>query len=57
MYYFFIVVNNIKTFIIWVFLSMHLYSINCIQIVVKMFSPFISRIFSFSPSDSVALKH
>ena len=49
--------KHITTFIIWVILSIHFYSINCIHIVVKMFSPFISRIFSFSPSDTVALKH
>ena len=43
-------------FIIWVILSMHFYSINCTHIV-KISSPFISRIFSFSQSDTVTIKH
>ena len=46
----------ITTFIIWVILSMHFYSINCTHIV-KISPPYISRIFSFSWSDTVTVKH
>ena len=45
------------TFIIWVILSMHFYSINCSHIVVKLSPPFISRIFFFSWSDTLTIKH
>ena len=48
--------RHITTFIIWVILSMHFYSISCTHIV-KISPPFISRIFSFSWSDTVTIKH
>ena len=48
--------KHITTFVIWVILSMHFYSVNCTHIV-KVSSPFISRIFSFSSSDNVTINH
>lgn len=48
--------KHITTFIIWVILSMNFYSINCTHIV-KISPPFISRIFSFSWSDTVTIKY
>ena len=50
------VYKPMTTFIIWVILSMHFYSISCTHIV-KISPPFISRIFSFSWSDTVTIKH
>ena len=49
--------KHITIFIIWVILSMHFYNINCTDIVVNISPPFISRIFSFSWSDTVTIKH
>ena len=49
--------KHITTFIIRVILSMHFYSINCTHIVLKISPSFISRIFSFSWSDIVTIKH
>ena len=49
--------KRMTAFIIWVILNMHFYSINCTQIAVNISPPFISRIFSFSWSDTVTIKH
>ena len=49
--------KHITIFIIWVILTMHFYNINCTHIVVNISPPFISRIFSFSWSDTVTIKH
>lgn len=44
------------TFIIWIILRIHLYTINYMHIVVKLLLPFISRMFSFSQSETVTIK-